>query len=43
MNKEIKGILITLLAAASFGAIAPIAKFIYQYEITQNLMLALRF
>lgn len=43
MNKEIKGILITLLAAASFGAIAPIAKFIYQYEITPNFMLALRF
>ncbi|MBV7276161.1 DMT family transporter [Clostridium sp. PL3] len=43
MNTEIKGILLTLLAAASFGAVAPIAKFIYQYEITPNFMLALRF
>jgi Predicted permease, DMT superfamily len=43
MNKEVKGMLITLLAAASFGAVAPIAKFIYQYEITPNFMLALRF
>jgi drug/metabolite transporter (DMT)-like permease len=43
MNNKLKGMLITLVSAASFGVSAPIAKFIYKYGITPNFMLALRF
>ncbi len=43
MNEKIKGLLIVLLAAASAGAAAPVAKYVYQYDITPSLMLVLRF
>lgn len=43
MNNKLKGVVLTLLAASSFGAAAPVAKFIYQYQITPSFMLALRF
>ena len=39
----IKGTLATLIAAAGFGAAAPVAKILYSYEITPFFMLAARF
>lgn len=41
--KLIKGTLFTLIAAAGFGAVAPIAKILYSYDITPIFMLAVRF
>ncbi|KDR95471.1 Threonine/homoserine efflux transporter RhtA [Peptoclostridium litorale DSM 5388] len=43
MNAKIKGVIMTLIAAAGFGAAAPVAKSIYQYGLTPSFMLALRF
>ncbi len=43
MSNQTKGVLITLIAAAAFGAAAPVAKYIYQFQITTGCMLALRF
>ena len=43
MNNKLKGTLVTLIAAASFGAAAPVAKIVYTSGITPNFMLALRF
>ena len=43
MKTQTKGILITLLAAASFGAASPIAKFVYQYDVTVGNVLLWRF
>lgn len=43
MKKQTKGILITLLAAACFGAASPIAKGVYQYDVTVGCVLTWRF
>lgn len=43
MNTKLKGVVMTLIAAAGFGAAAPVAKSIYQYGLTPSFMLALRF
>ncbi len=43
MKTQTKGIWITLLAAACFGAASPIAKGVYQYDITVSCVLTWRF
>lgn len=43
MKTQTKGILITLLAAACFGAASPIAKFVYRYDVTVGNVLLWRF
>lgn len=43
MNKEIKGMLLTLLAAAGFGLAAPLSKYIYSHGISIYMMLTVRF
>lgn len=43
MKTQTKGILITLLAAACFGAASPIAKGVYQYDVTVGCVLTWRF
>lgn len=43
MKTQTKGILITLLAAACFGAASPIAKAVYQYDVTVSCVLTWRF
>lgn len=43
MKTQTKGILITLLAAACFGAASPIAKAVYRYDVTVSCVLTWRF
>lgn len=43
MKTQTKGIWITLLAAACFGAASPIAKGVYQYDVTVSCVLTWRF
>lgn len=43
MKTQTKGIWITLLAAACFGAASPIAKWVYQYDVTVGCVLTWRF
>lgn len=43
MNNNLKGMLVTLLAAASFGAISPLAKYVYSFGVTSDMVLVLRF
>jgi len=43
LKTQTKGILITLLAAACFGAASPIAKAVYQYDVTVGNVLLWRF
>lgn len=43
MKTQTKGILITLLAAACFGAASPIAKGVYRYDVTVGCALTWRF
>jgi len=43
MTTDKKGILLSLIAAAGFGVAAPLSKFIYDFGLSPNLMLTLRF
>lgn len=43
MKTQTKGIWITLLAAACFGAASPIAKWVYRYDVTVGCVLTWRF
>jgi drug/metabolite transporter (DMT)-like permease len=43
MNDSHKGILLMMISAASFGAMAPLAKMIYSYDISPSFMLTVRF
>lgn len=43
MNPSVKGVLLIILSSASFGAMAPLAKWIYNYDIAPSFLLTLRF
>lgn len=43
MNQQLKGVLLIVLSAMCFGAMAPLAKIIYSFDIAPSFLLTIRF
>lgn len=43
MNQQLKGVLLIILSALCFGAMAPLAKIIYGFDIAPSFLLSIRF